>query len=427
MPTISRRVEICDNAQLPLRRRKLLLLTYHFPPVAGSAAHRWLGFSRHLLNHEWDVVVVAPTAVSWEPNDPALLKQLLPGIEVERVAFPKCFWTRFVNIVFPYETWLPSGWTLTRDVVARHKPDVVLTTSPPGAIHWLGYLVKQKFGLPWIVDLRDPWFTWTGKNTDPWWLKLLNGRAEQRTIHWADRIFANTPSNLAVLQRAYPQSAGKMTVLTNGFDPVEAPVAKADRNNREMTLLYAGEMYAGRDPRPLLRCLAELNKAAPTGAPRFRLKLLGRSDGSFDIHDEVRSNSLTDTVDLLGQVPHELVLSLIANADILVSIQGPKYQNSIPAKVYEYMAFSKPILQLSEPGGDIDWALKTSQIPHRVVSQFDEPGIKQAIGELAAEVEHQRVAPVDAQHVRVFTRAYLAERLAAELDAVARPASETGA
>ena len=135
---------------------------------------------------------------------------------------------------------------------------------------------------------------------------------------------------------------------------------------------------------------------------------------------------LGDVVELAGQVSHAEVLSGLAAADILLSIQGPGYSGSIPAKLYEYLAFDKPILQLAEPGGDIDWALASSGVPHRVVSQSDEGAIREALLALVAALTDGAGPSGDPLRLRAFTREHLMGELAGHLDRALQVRSHVG-
>ena len=97
MPPLQHRFAACGRARLneeiesrmPLR--KVLLLTYHFPPSGAVAVYRMLGLVRHLPAFGWQPIVVAPPRVPWEPEDASLLAQIPPGTPVERVPFARGF------------------------------------------------------------------------------------------------------------------------------------------------------------------------------------------------------------------------------------------------------------------------------------------------------------------------------------------------
>ena len=398
--------------------KRLLLITNYFPPCSASATHRCLGLVQHLPAQGWSVAVVAPPVITSEPEDQALLRKIPADARIFHAPYQNRMWSRLIaRTGYGPETWLPAAWQQVKAAVMETRPDVVLTTSPPACLHYLGMLAKRRYGVRWAADLRDPWVSNITHYRSSMLYKRVNAKGEAAMMRQADLVVANTPSNQRGLQRAFPHAAHKVVAITNGFDPLAQPIQSAgQRDDGVLTLLHAGEFYAGRDPRALLRVLADLEHTPQPGLPRFRLKLLGRLDGPINLPAAIREYGLECVVDAVGQVTHAQVLTDMAEADILLSVQGQALSTSIPAKLYEYLAFHKPILQLAEPGGDVDWVLETAGTLHRVVSQGDEVGIRRALVGLAEAIVGGNTPASDPARAQTFTRAHTMGRLAAHLD-----------
>lgn len=402
--------------------KTLLLLTYYFPPCAAIASHRALGFARHLPRHGWDVAVVAPSSVKWEPNDPALLSRVPPGTRVTRVEFPRTAYARVLGRVMPYEMWLRPAWQAVRRIAHVDLPDVVYTTGPPGCIHYLGYLAKRRFGLPWVACFRDPWITNSVHYFRSDFFKAIETRAEAATMRMADRVLVNTPESLRACKGSYPAFADKMSLLTNGFDPIDPPWRGRSASVRRdtLTLLHSGELYHGRDPNPLMDALKDLHDHPVAGLPKLRLTLLGRDSERLANSRMAVDPNLARIVELKPHVPHAEAQKAIWDADILTIIQGPGRQPFIPGKLYEYLGAGKPVLALAPAGGDVEWVLRTAGVTHRVANPVDAAAIKIALVELAAEIAQGRAKPSDPDNVKIFTREYIARELSGHLDACRR-------
>src|SRR5437879_1367024 len=128
-----------------MARRKLLLVSYHFPPSAAVAVYRMLGFARHLPQHGWDVCVVAPPRMPDEPFDPALAGLVPPETAVYPAPFPQQKWGRRCRLLLGNSVWLPAALAACGAAVERERPDAVLTTSPPHTVHAFGLLLKHRF------------------------------------------------------------------------------------------------------------------------------------------------------------------------------------------------------------------------------------------------------------------------------------------
>lgn len=396
-------------------RHTLLLSTYHFPPSAAVAVYRMLGLVRYLPDFDWRVVVVAPPEMPDEPVDPALFERVPAGTTVVHVPFPHGgIAVKGARRLLGTKVWLWPALAACHEVIRDHKPDVILTSSPPPAVHYLGLFLKKRYGLPWVACLRDPWVLNHPKRVK---IRPFERPLERSVLGRSDAVVANTPLNLRGLTEAYPGLRGKTTIVPNGFDPENFAglVRMPTPPEKPLLLLHAGEIYSGRDPRPLL---AALQTGPGSTAPDWEVDFLGRStEGLCDLPAEIRSRGLENRVRQTPQVPYAQALQRMVQADALLLIHTPGVRLGVPAKLYEYLGAGRPILALAEPEGDIAWVLRTSGVPHRVVPALDTAAIRQALADLAVEIRAHASAPAVGD-LDAFTRRRMAWRMACCLDSV---------
>lgn len=394
-----------------MQSRKVLLLTYHFPPSGAVAVYRMIGLVRYLPKYGWQPIVVAPPRVPWEPEDESLLAQVPAGTPVERVPFATSFLGKIARWCAPEAHWLWPASTACRRMIHEHQPRAIFTSSPPGCVHLLGRRLQKKFGLPWLADFRDPWII---NDLDP----------HNRVAHWlehqvlasANVLIANTPLNQSGWIRANPDAAAKIVTIPNGFDPERFVKPESRPVGEHLTILHAGELYHNRDPRPFLDALGELSDTS------LQVEFLGRqSGGLFDFPAEIENRNLSATVRLAAQVPYAEAIQRMMNADILLIVQSPQWPIGVPAKLYEYLGAGRPILALAETDSDIAWALRESGVLHRIAPPRDVPAIKQALVELTSDVRAGRPASGNPEALQQFTRERMAQRVAACLDRVVTP------
>jgi hypothetical protein len=393
--------------------KKILLITYHFPPSAASGAFRLLGFARHLPTCGWQPIVVAPPTLPWEPVDEQLTEQISAEVIAVPVPYPSAS-PRLLRKFAQNLIWLPLAWSACARAVAEHQPDAILTSGPPHCVHALGYFLQQDTGLPWVADFRDPWISdGTGRRRgllDVWALSW-----ERSVFERADLILANAPNACRLFQKTYPAHAGKVVTLTNGFDPRPSPLPRPFIDSC-IRLLHAGEIYAGRDPSPLFSAIARLNLR--DDARPLRVDIIGRCESQLPPHDFVVWQ---------GQRGYGETLDAMAQADILVLFDSPGRKIGVPAKLYEYLGAGRPILALAENDGDVATILRQSGIAHRIAPPRDEAAIAGALMNLEDEVyrgaRFQRAGSVRGQNgtlqtcpTEQFTRASLARVLASHFD-----------
>jgi glycosyltransferase involved in cell wall biosynthesis len=406
--------------------RHLLLLTYHFPPSAASGSYRLLGFARHLRRYGWRISVIAPPSLPWEPVDQRLQEQLPADVAVHSVTYPRGRVGKVFRRIAKFGVWLPHALRRLRRVVADSRPDAVLTSGPPHCVHALGLYAKCWLGLPWAADFRDPWVV--GDPQEQWrsprvWCAR---RWERKFLRHADLVVSNAPRARTMLQSAYPGYREKVVTITNGFDPDGFPQRSpraADRT--EISIVHAGEIYFGRDPRPFLDALCKLATGIVQHGRMVRMRFLGRAtEGYVNLEDEIRSRGLTETVTVEGQVTYEASRRIMSEADILLLLDSPGRKVGVPAKLYEYLGAGAAILALTEEDGDAAWVLRQSGLTHRIVPPHQPDQILLALCELVDCVRTQEGSMPSAQRTAMFTRAATAGALAEHLDLIMRAESK---
>jgi glycosyltransferase involved in cell wall biosynthesis len=328
----------------------------------------------------------------------------------------------FLKFHAPIMPWLPKAWWACLRAIRRHKPEVVLTSGPPHQVHLLGLVLKRQFDIPWVADFRDPWVAGVesfGRAARP--RGRWDARFEAAVMDGADVIIANTPRNRDLIQQAYPLAAGKMLAVTNGYDPEPfASVARSLRRGDHCRIVHAGQLYAGRDPRPFLDAIKDLEHQRPAGYRPVQVHFLGNLDRpDCDVSAEIRTRGLLGVVNLDGIVPYQRSLREMVQSDILLLLDSPGRTAGVPAKVYEYIGAGRPILALGESCSDLGWVLQESGVPHRISPLEDPARIKQSLIELQAEPlrdPESNGLPAGA----VFTREYITGELARILDCCAQ-------
>jgi glycosyltransferase involved in cell wall biosynthesis len=395
--------------------RKLLMLTYHFPPSASAGSFRLLGFARHLPKFGWQTVVVAPPRLPREPVDDSLLAQLPSGTTLLHVAYPEHIIGRLVRKAFHERTWLPLAAVACWQAIRAHRPHAILTSGPPHSIHLLGSLVHRWTGLSWVADFRDPWvaseLSRARRNAAKW-----ETRAESRVMHQASAIVANTPRARAILGDAYPDCSSKFRSITNGYDPdLFQPNSDPARNGSAIEIIHTGTIYADRSPGPFFTAVQHLDHAALAGR-KLRVRLIG------DFMDIERRKELADfaqpgsnaSVMVESQVPHSEAIAAMVRADLLLLLDTPGRRAGVPGKLYEYIGAGRPILALAEPEGEVAWVLKESGVVHRVATPQDPEAIRRALIELLQD----SLAIAGRERLPRVHRRFVQEALAGELAAL---------
>lgn len=392
---------------------RVLFVCYHFPPMTSTGSHRVARFARDLPDDvEIDVLTVSNPSESL--GNTALLEQVADRVTIHKApvlewltgeaigrrfdAHPRGLPARIVAKVVKtalsvfawipdrYVAWYPAAVAKARELMEQRRYDLVFCSSPPHSLHRIGLALKRAYGVPLVVDFRDPW----SHNPQRTWPTTLHRRIEEvmeaRLLRTADAAIANTPGNERMWLDGFEGlDPGKITVITNGFDPqrralierarAEAALAVADDDRKQV--LYTGHLYDGGDA--VLRAWGELVRHDPSWTERVRMTFVGTMDpGPSAVADELEA---AGAIERLPPCPSHELPARMARADALLYVVPPNGWHWIPSKVYDYLLVERPILGVL-PRGDA-WDLLTDTGLGRLI----EVGAADVKAELGAALE----------------------------------------
>ena len=413
--------------------QRVLMIAYHYPPLAGSSGiQRTLRFSQDLPSFGWQPAVLSAHPRAYEHTSHDLLQDIPASVDVAR-AFALdarrhlSLFNRYPGWIARPDRWLswllgavPSGLQMIR----RHRPAVIWSTYPIPTAHLIGYWLSRLSGLPWVADFRDP-MAHVGYPSDPAiWRSYL--RVEQKVFAQASRMVFTTSGAARLYQTRYPAQAGRIQVIENGFDessftplaPHSAPDSKPSAlNPGKLTLLHSGIVYPEwRNPQALFAALRQLIDAQLVDAAHLRLRFRASENTDF-LAALAATYGLGDVVQILPPIGYQAALAEMCAADGLLVLQSADCNDQIPAKVYEYIRASKPVLGLCGAGSDTTAVLQRAGMLHLAPLESTEL-IGVALGNFLAALQSGASSTPNIKFVESFSRFSKANDLAQLLDEV---------
>jgi glycosyltransferase involved in cell wall biosynthesis len=367
--------------------KKVLLISYYWPPASGAGVQRWLKMSKYLPDFGISpvVITVEPSQASYPLSDESFLKEVRSDIEVIRTkSFEplKMYGSLFGKKSVPYsgfanvETesllsrvsrwvrgnfFIPDarkGWNkyalrAALKAIKTHSIDVVITTGPPHSTHLIGKRLKEVTGIRWIADFRDPWtdIYYYSQLSHTAWAKKMDTRLEKQVLNAADRVLSVCPYNQRLLQEKLDKACrDKVLLLPNGFD--EGDFEKVERKEfSKFTMAYTGTLATSYEYEPLFEILSKLT---------IDWQLIVAGSISPEVEQSIRHFGLEERIDYRGYVSHDEVVSLIVSADLLLHLL-PKGELGTSGKLFEYIGSGTPILNFGLRDGDAAYFLEQSQ------------------------------------------------------------------
>ena len=176
---------------MPDPSKKILIVSYYWPPSGGAGVQRIFKFAKYLSQSGYKpyVVTVDDKVASYPIRDQSLLADVPSSIIVFRThSFePLNLLTKVTGNKAPYggfankdkekfsqkilrfirgnffipdarKGWVKYGFEKSAELIRNEKIDTVIISSPPHSSQLIGLKLKRKFPeLKWIADLRDPW------------------------------------------------------------------------------------------------------------------------------------------------------------------------------------------------------------------------------------------------------------------------------
>lgn len=376
-----------------LPARTVLLVAFHFPPVAGSSGlQRTLRFAQHLPNFGWRPIVLTISPGAHENIAISAGNEVPPGMTVER-AFGLDASRHFSvfghypqRLALPdrWSTWKPFAVRKARQIIRRERVDAIWSTFPIATAHEIGLTIARSHGLPWIAEFRDP--MWQGDYPPEPAVNDAWRQLENRIFGQVQRVVVTTPSAVKLYAGRFPAFPSRHIVLIeNGYDegsfaratalrPAHLPSDRSPR--RSITLLHSGIVYPSeRDPSQLFQAIACLKARNAVDAGTVQVIL--RASG-FDARyaRDLAVLGISDIVRLMPSVGYLDALQEMLTVDGLLILQASNCNAQVPAKLFEYLRSGRPILALTDPAGDTASTLKRAGVG--CIARLDS----------AAEIEH---------------------------------------
>ncbi len=411
--------------------RRVMVVAYNFPPVAGTGIERTLKHVTYLPERGWQPVVVAPANPAYRLLDPATLDRIPAGTEVLRAPLLEpaharrllrrlwpgeggavasatrgagtttagarpgstglrgvlnATWATIIPaLFFPDEQllWAPSaalvGWRAHR----RRPVDLIYSSAPPFSSHLAAGLLKRLIGMPWVADFRDPWIGNTFARPLGAPHRRLQATLERWMVSRADRSVFATQRLCDRYAERYPALADRFVVIPNGYDladlraAAESELVPAKVEDGTFRLVYTGSIYGSQELPILLDGIERLLARRPELGARLRIELIGWLNAPNQALASQRLPALDPVVRHLGQMPRHDAIGHLASADAALLLMAPDREQDVGTKAYEYIGLDRPILAVTPPGEaratleELDWGVCVDPTPEAVADGLE--------------------------------------------------------
>jgi hypothetical protein len=362
--------------------KKVVIITYYWPPAGGPGVQRWLKFVKYLPDFGVQPIVYVPENPTYPILDEGLLNEvsdkaiilknkifepyqlagifskkqtqkissgIIPAAKKQSFLEKLLLWIRG-NLFIPdaRKYWVNPSVVYLKKYIQENNIDTILTSGPPHSLHLIGLKLKEELDVKWFADFRDPWTT-IGYHKS---LKLSSyadkkhKQLESKVLTNADTIIVTSKTTKTEFQALTNKP---IEVITNGYDLEN--ISKQTLDDK-FTMAHIGSFLSDRNPKALWGVLQELVLENEKFAAHFQLKLIGKI--SQEILESISEFQLDAYCNNLGYVSHTEALEHQRKSQVLllIEIDSEETKSIIPGKLFEYMVSERPIIAIGPKDSD---------------------------------------------------------------------------
>ena len=375
--------------------RKVLIITYYWPPSGGAGVQRWLKFCKYLREFGWEPVIYTPENPEAPAIDNSLEKDIPEGISILKrpILEPYSVYKRFVgmkqgekvNAGFLQEKekpgmaeglavwlrgnffipdarrfWIRPSVKFLKDYLRDNPVDAIVSTGPPHSMHLIALQIHKKVNIPWLADFRDPW---TGID---FYHQLKLTSLADRIHHKLEKKVLSSATAITVVSQDMADEFNRIVkreykLVTNGYDEEDISPLPQNQLDAKFTISHIGSINSSRNPTGIWKVLSEMVKVNPEFAKALQIKLVGKVD--IGVLKSIEENGLIPYLSRIEYMPHQDAMLEIQKSQVLLLLinNTPNAKGILTGKVFEYLGSGRPILSIGPEDGEAAVILKDAE------------------------------------------------------------------
>lgn len=366
--------------------KKVLIITYYWPPAGGAGVQRWLKFVKYLPEFGWSPVIYTVENGEFPVLDHSLEKEIPDSVNVirKKIIEPYSWYKKFIgqkkeerinagflagkkksekkenlakwirgNLFIPdaRRFWIRPSIKYLLAYLKKNPVDIIISTGPPHSMHLIAMRLKKEMGIPWIADFRDPWtkIDFYNELKLSGWADRKHHRLEKQVVQSADIVLSINQ----MMRDDYKNMGAKQSLyLPNGFDPSDFPKNTKLKKGSKFRIVYIGSINQDRNPEFFWKTIKDLTEKNPSFANDLEIELIGKTD--YSVHKLIESYQLKPYVSITDYLPHDEIFHAQKQASILLLLinHTPHARGILTGKMFEYLASGRAILAIGPTDGE---------------------------------------------------------------------------
>jgi len=372
--------------------KKVLFISYYFPPFGGGGVQRAVKFVKYLPKFGWEPIILTAKYRYRQIKDSSYWTDAPQKTKIYR-AFnfePTSFLPWRIKsaldeqFMIPDDKiwWFPFAVKLGIKTINTENIKLIFATGSPWTALLVGTKLKKFTNRPLVIDFRDPWTQNFNRSRNSSQQRYEKERKlERMVLENADYVITVTEPIRQSFVKLYPFVKDKIKVIPNGYDEDDFSTVKKKfdiSSCNKFIITYIGSFYGRQSPKSFLLALKELMKELPELREKVKVRFIGNIVRPY--RKLINKLGLEDLVSLEGYVEHLESLKYLLESDVLLLVigKGKGDEGVMTGKLFEYLASGKPILALVPVNGVAAELARKSGVSS-LVDPEDKEGIKKEV------------------------------------------------
>jgi len=371
--------------------RKVLIISYYWPPAGGISVHRSLKFAKYLRKFGWEPIVYVPSNADYPYYDEGNLKDIPENLTVLTQPIKEPFkifkalsgrgkseslnnivhvrtrkqslidklgiWIRG-NFFIPdaRSLWIRPSVKYLSSFLKSNPVDAIFADGPPHTNNVIAMKLSKRRGIPYLADFQDPWTQVDYYELFPIirWADKKHKRLEQEVFREASKITIASPSWKIDLEQI---GAKNVDVLYWGYD--EEDFAELNPiENPYFSIAHIGLMGFDRNPEVLFKVLGDLKEENEEFSKDLKIILAGQID--YSVKKTISECDLDFNVEYHGIVGRIAALKMAKGCSLLLLLlnKARNAKGRLPGKLYEYLRLRRPVITLGQKDSDAEHIIR---------------------------------------------------------------------
>jgi len=350
--------------------------------MGGSGVQRWVKFAKYLPQNGWQPVVYTPSNPDFHLKDESLVKDVPEECEVIRQSIWEPYqiasllsnkkrndlevdnfradkkqtrMDKFLNymrsnyfIPDPRVSWVKKSVKYLSKYLEENPVDAIVTNGPPHSMHLIGLGLKEKLGIKWIADFRDPW-----TKIDFYYTLDLNKKSDEKHKQLEKEVVSKADIVTVAweaMQTDFSRYNENVELITNGYDEDDFSEHMTSLDQK-FSITHTGLLNSDRNPKKLWKVLTKISNEVSGFSDDLKINLVGKIENQ--IIDSIEEAGLAESLNKTAQVAHSEIQGIQESSQVLLLVVSdtPAAKGMVVGKLFEYLKAQRPILAICPEDG----------------------------------------------------------------------------